>query len=161
MDGDDLGDEPDSQDRFRLPASFTGSPQYFADRTANALALSRQRGKPDFLITATCNPAWPELRALLEPGQAATEVPHITVRVFKVSIILPFVSPHLPPLFALLTSFAFQPRLSKLIKAIKSLYGVDYHVYVIEFQKRGLPHAHIVIKVCVCSPPLLQFLQPF
>jgi hypothetical protein len=57
LDGNDLGDDPDSRDRFRLPASFTGSPQYFADRTVNALALSRQRGKPDFLITATCNPA--------------------------------------------------------------------------------------------------------
>lgn len=30
---------------------------------------------------------------------------------------------------------------------IKSIFGVDYHVYVIEFQKRGLPHAHIVFKV--------------
>lgn len=30
---------------------------------------------------------------------------------------------------------------------IKRIFGVDYHVYVIEFQKRGLPHAHIVIKV--------------
>ncbi len=33
------------------------------------------------------------------------------------------------------------------MKAIKDLFGVEYHVYVIEFQKRGLPHAHIVLKV--------------
>ena len=29
---------------------------------------------------------------------------------------------------------------------IKRIFGVDYYVYVIEFQKRGLPHAHIVFK---------------
>lgn len=33
------------------------------------------------------------------------------------------------------------------MKAIKDLFGIEYHVYVIEFQKRGLPHAHIVLKV--------------
>jgi hypothetical protein len=33
------------------------------------------------------------------------------------------------------------------MKEIKDLYGLDYYIYVIEFQKRGLPHAHIVIKV--------------
>lgn len=38
-------------------------------------------------------------------------------------------------------------RLLKLMKEIKDLYGLDYHIYVIEFQKCGLLHAHIVIKV--------------
>jgi hypothetical protein len=33
------------------------------------------------------------------------------------------------------------------MKAIKDILGIEYHVYVIEFQKRGLPHAHIVVKV--------------
>lgn len=83
-DMEENSDDTEINDCMSLPASFTGSPQYFANRTADALALSRQRGKPDFLITATCNPAWPELLQQLQPGQSATEVPHITVRVFKV-----------------------------------------------------------------------------
>jgi hypothetical protein len=36
------------------------------------------------MITATCNPNWPELKEQLLPGQSATEAPHITNRVFKV-----------------------------------------------------------------------------
>jgi hypothetical protein len=68
---------------FTLPASFTGLPKYFADRTADSLALSRQIGKPDLLITTTTNPNWPELREALG-SRRATECPQITVRVFRV-----------------------------------------------------------------------------
>jgi hypothetical protein len=90
VDDSDLGNiEEDNNDTdingcASLPASFTGSPQYFANCTANVLALSRQRGKPDFLIMATCNPAWPKLLQQLQPSQSATKVPHMTVQVFKV-----------------------------------------------------------------------------
>lgn len=82
----DDDDNTDEDSRFHpvLPASFTGSPKYFSERTADALALSRQRGKPDLMITATTNPRWPELLQKLLPGQSAAEVPHITNRVFKV-----------------------------------------------------------------------------
>ena len=85
-DDDDDDNSLEENDCTTLPASFTGSPQYFANRTADALALSRQCGKPDFMITATCNPTWPELLEQLQPGQSAMEAPHITVRVFKESI---------------------------------------------------------------------------
>jgi hypothetical protein len=87
--GDSEDDDEDlNNDCTNLPASFTGSPKYFANRTADALALSRQCRKPDFLITATCNPNWLELLEQLQPSQSATEVPHITVHIFKVSDIL-------------------------------------------------------------------------
>ena len=48
---------------------------------------------------------------------------------------------------------------------IKRIFGVDYFVYVIEFQKRGLPHAHIVFKVSMYafvttpSSPIFQQLR--
>ena len=82
----DDDDNTDEDSRFHpvLPASFTGSPKYFSERTADALALSRQRGKPDLMITATTNPRWPELLQKLLPGQSAVEVPHITNHMFKV-----------------------------------------------------------------------------
>jgi len=82
LDIDEDGDD-DEDNQFILPASFTGSPKYYSDKTADSLALSRQYGKPDLLITATCNPTWPELLEQLQPGQSATEVPHITNRVFR------------------------------------------------------------------------------
>ncbi|KAF8290485.1 hypothetical protein DL93DRAFT_2092057, partial [Clavulina sp. PMI_390] len=53
---EDDDDDDDNKEYITLPASFTGSPKYFAERTADALALSRQRGKPDLMVTATTNP---------------------------------------------------------------------------------------------------------
>ena len=82
-------EENDNEDEdinsFTLPASFTGSPNFFADKVADALALARQRGKPDLMITATCNPNWQEIHEQLKPGQSAVEVLQVTNRVFKVS----------------------------------------------------------------------------
>jgi hypothetical protein len=77
------GDE--DEDGFSLPASFTGSPKYYSNHTADALALCRCVGKPDLMITATTNPDWPELKAALQ-GKAATECPAITVRCFRVCL---------------------------------------------------------------------------
>ena len=88
LDDSEDDNEDLNNDCTNLLASFTGSLKYFANRTANALVLSHQHRKPDFLIMARCNPNWPELLEQLQPGQSATEVPHITVCIFKVSNIL-------------------------------------------------------------------------
>jgi Helitron helicase-like domain at N-terminus len=79
-------DADDNEVDFTLPANFTGSTKYYADRTADSLAFSCQLGKPDLMITATTNPSWPELQQALQ-GRSATECPHITVRVFKVLLL--------------------------------------------------------------------------
>ncbi|KAF8287680.1 hypothetical protein DL93DRAFT_2092201 [Clavulina sp. PMI_390] len=93
-DDNDDNDYNNEDEFVNLPASFTGSPKYFAEQTADALALSRQRGKPDLMITATTNPRWPELLEQLKPGQSATEVPHITCCVFKVCSSAPWSANH-------------------------------------------------------------------
>ncbi|KAL6501969.1 hypothetical protein OROGR_027102 [Orobanche gracilis] len=54
--------------RFVLPASYVGSPRDMRRRYLNALALVSEYGKPDFFITMTCNPNWPEIRTGLLPG---------------------------------------------------------------------------------------------
>ncbi|KAF9516608.1 hypothetical protein BS47DRAFT_1273119, partial [Hydnum rufescens UP504] len=92
-----------------LPASFTRSPKYYSEKVADALALAQQKGKPNLMITATCNPNWPEIKVHLRHGQSAIEVSHVTNHVFK------------------------------------KLLHIQYCVYVIEFQKHGLPHAHIIV----------------
>lgn len=76
------------------------------------------------MITVTCNPEWPEIVANLEPHQTATDRQDLCCRVFHV-------------------------KLAKIMADLKGgkVFGeYDYHMYVIEFQKRGLPHSHILIK---------------
>ena len=50
------------------------------------MAICRKYGKPDFFVTMTCNPKWPEITSQLEPGQCATDRPDITSRVFKAKL---------------------------------------------------------------------------
>lgn len=53
----------------------------------------------------------------------------------------------LPPLIGFTYLCVIQARLQRFIHELKKILGIHYIVYVIEFQKRGLPHAHIIVKV--------------
>uniref|UniRef100_A0A8C5PXT8 ATP-dependent DNA helicase n=1 Tax=Leptobrachium leishanense TaxID=445787 RepID=A0A8C5PXT8_9ANUR len=44
-----------------LPSSFQGSPRNMLQNYQDAMAIVRKYGKPDFFITLTCNPKWPEI----------------------------------------------------------------------------------------------------
>lgn len=113
----------DSDMSIELPASFLGSRKWASEETADSLALARVYGKPSYFITMTCNPDWPEIKARLRPGQNASDIPVIVARAFKI-------------------------RLQRLLHIIRARFGeLIYMVIVREFQKRGLPHAHIVLKV--------------
>ncbi|PKY39565.1 hypothetical protein RhiirA4_308615, partial [Rhizophagus irregularis] len=71
----------------------------------------------------TCNPKWPEITRELLPQQNAADRPDLTARVFHIK------------LRELLKDLCEKHWLGKVIA----------YVYVIEFQKRGLPHAHILL----------------
>ncbi|XP_053101885.1 uncharacterized protein LOC128323190 [Hemicordylus capensis] len=108
---------------FILPSSFAGSPRNMLQNYQDALAIVRKYGKPDLFIKMTCNPNWSEIVENLEHGQAAASRPDLVARVF-----------HL--------------KLKSLIDDIckQNIFGTPTAmVYVIEFQKRGLPHAHILL----------------
>ncbi|XP_053164950.1 uncharacterized protein LOC128350575 [Hemicordylus capensis] len=108
---------------FILPSSFAGSPRNMLQNYQDAMAIVRKYGKPDLFITMTCNPKWEEIVENLEHGQTAAARPDLVARVF-----------HL--------------KLRSLIDDIckKHIFGPPTAiVYVIEFQKRGLPHAHILL----------------
>ena len=66
-----------------LPASFTGSPRFYHAHFQDAIAIVRVYHIPDFFITFTCNPQWPEIQNSLLPGQQANDRPDIVARVFK------------------------------------------------------------------------------
>jgi hypothetical protein len=120
-------DNPDSGEELEsateLPSSFLGSWRYKRDNTADALALARRRGRPSFFLTATTNPKWPEIVSQLAPGQSAYDAPELVCRVFHA-------------------------RLKGLLARLRKSFGhTKYIIRVTEFQKRGLPHAHIIITV--------------
>ena len=97
----------------------------------DAMTIVTKLGKPDILLTMTANPKWPEIQDNLLPHQNASDRPDIVSRVF-----------HL--------------KLKELIHDLiqQNVLGrVNAYVYTIEFQKRGLPHAHIVLFLADADKP--------
>ena len=87
------------------------------------MAICRRYGRPHLFITMTCNPDWEEITQQLKPKQDALHRPDVCCRVFK-------------------------QKHQELMKDItqRHVFGkVIAHVHSIEFQKRGFPHAHIII----------------
>ncbi|XP_015934884.1 uncharacterized protein LOC107460965 [Arachis duranensis] len=84
----------------------------------------RYAGYPSYFITMTCNPEWDEIRrAVTSIGLKAEDRPDILCRVFKI-------------------------KLDGLIDDLKEekIFGkILGYVCTVEFQKRGLPHAHILL----------------
>ena len=109
--------------RYILPSSFLGSNRDRQARLQDALALARRFKGADLFITMTCNPKWREITESLEKGQKASDRPDIVVRVFH-------------------------QKLQALLKELDEgqIFGKALAVvHVVEFQKRGLPHAHILL----------------
>ncbi|CAF1342434.1 unnamed protein product [Rotaria sordida] len=106
-----------------LPSSFQGSPRAMQQNYQDAMAIVRKYGKSDLFITFTCNPTWREIEEQLFPGQTPSDRPDLITRVFKL-------------------------KLNELIGDIfkKHILGRTIaNVFVIEFQKRGLSHCHMLI----------------
>jgi hypothetical protein len=125
-------DLPPSENIY-LPSSFLGSARWASDQVADCLTIAAHLGPPTFFVTMTCNPDWPEITSQLRPGQNFTHIPIIVCRVFK-------------------------QKLSLLLHALKTMFPnaghLQYSIHVVEFMKRGLPHAHILIKLLAdCISP--------
>jgi len=108
--------------RIVLPATSKGSPRHFNKLFQDAMAVIREFGKPDLFVTVTCNPNWPEITNELKGVQNSD----------KLTIIARF----------------FKMKLRYILEDIfkNNIFGnVKANMHVIEFQKRGLPHAHILI----------------
>lgn len=92
------------------------------EKTQDAKIYVRNHGRPDLFITFTCNPEWPEIKELF-PGQRSFDRHDIISRVF-----------HL--------------KLKKLLKLLtkNEIFGTTKcYMYSVEWQKRGLPHYHILM----------------
>ncbi|KAL6516143.1 hypothetical protein OROGR_019448 [Orobanche gracilis] len=110
--------------RIILPLSFTGGRRYMFNNCQDAMSICKKFGYPDLFITATCNTGWGEIQRFVRARNLrAEDRPDICVRVFKM-------------------------KLDRLISDLRkgTIFGaVDAGMYTVEFQKRGLPHAHILL----------------
>ena len=93
-----------------------------AQRYHDAMACVRKRGKLSYFLTMTANPNWSEITSALH-GTNVTNRPDIVARVFRAKL------------------NALRVELYR-----DSIFGCAVaHLDVVEFQKRGLPHAHILV----------------
>src|SRR5271156_695035 len=119
-------------EKIILPSTHIGSPRNMQQLFQDSMAICRFYRKPDIFLTMTANPNWPEITEQLlwndpVPGQppskqTAADRPDIVARVFE-------------------------EKKKALLKEIKDgLFGKAVAmVHTIEFQKRGLPHMHLLI----------------
>ena len=91
------------------------------ERQQDAMTYLKQVVEANLFITMTTNPKWNEVTKHLNPGRKAYDRPDLTVRVFRL-------------------------KLQKFMTLFKTgRFGkIQAWLYSIEFQKRGLPHAHIL-----------------
>jgi hypothetical protein len=88
----------------------------------DALTINHHFKSADLFMTVTADPNWPEIQTELLPGQTATDRPDLVPCVFRAKL----------------------PAIMDDIK--KGALGVSVaHVFTIKFQKRGLPHMHLII----------------
>ncbi|SGY53294.1 BQ5605_C006g03744 [Microbotryum silenes-dioicae] len=122
--------------RVILPSSYPSSPRNMVQLYQDAMAIVRAFGAPDLFITMTCNPAWPEIINALLPGQTASNRPDIVARVFQGKLTA--------CLHGIYGDHG-RPGVFGRVTQTLSIIQVVAHVHVIKFQKRGLPHAHILL----------------
>ncbi|CAF1487910.1 unnamed protein product, partial [Rotaria sordida] len=105
---------------FILPSTYVGGPRFMSKLYQDNMAMVLKFGRPDLFITFTCNPKWEEIKSELIPFQTSSGRPDLVTRVFR---------------------WKLKGFLDDIVK--RKIFGeILAYVYVIEHQKRGLPHAH-------------------
>ncbi|KAL4358842.1 hypothetical protein AHAS_Ahas08G0017800 [Arachis hypogaea] len=110
--------------RVILPSSFTCGRCYMFNCCQDVMAIYKHFGYPDLFLTITCNPNWPEF-------QRFTKRERIPI------------ADHLD-----ISCCVFYVKLKCLLSDLKEgvFFGpLNAGMYTIEFQKRGLPHAQMLL----------------
>jgi hypothetical protein len=105
-----------------IPPSLTDSDEYWQTVAMKCFAISSQFGCPTFFLTFTRNPDWPDYQAL---KRNSGNFAHSAVM-----------------------AIVFKSKLSALMKFLqdrKILGLVNAFGWRVEYQKRALPHAHILL----------------
>ena len=109
--------------RIILPPSIIGGPRDMKKRYLNAMALVQRYGKPDVFLTINCNPNWIEIKQELAESEIAQDRLELVSRIIRAKLVV----------------------LKKKLKDEKLFGEPVAMIQVVEFQKRGLPHAHFLI----------------
>ncbi|XP_057730010.1 uncharacterized protein LOC130945295 [Arachis stenosperma] len=110
--------------RNMLPPSFTGGRRYMFNNCQDAMSICKQYKYPDLFITVTCNPTWLEFQKYTEQTHIPiSDRPNLSCRLFELKI---------------------HSLMTDLKEGV--LFGhVNVGMYTIEFHKRDLPHAYILV----------------
>ncbi|XP_028675555.1 uncharacterized protein LOC114665257 [Erpetoichthys calabaricus] len=108
---------------YILPSTFQGSPRAHQQNFQDAMAIVRKHGGPDVFMTMTMNPKCCEVMENLKPEERPEDRPDLVARSFKEK----------------LTALLHDLFVNKVLGVVIA------HVYVIEFQKCGLPHCHLLL----------------
>ncbi|MBW0522192.1 hypothetical protein O181_061907 [Austropuccinia psidii MF-1] len=106
-----------------FPSTFAGGPRAMVQLYHDAMALVTALGRPSLFITMTANPKWQEIQRCLLDDKTASDRPDLISRIFNIK----------------LQSLVQDLTKNKRFGMVKS------YVYTVEFQKGGLPHAHIIV----------------
>lgn len=109
--------------RVILPSTFIGGPRHLNEYRHDAMSYVRMFGRPGLFITFTCNPKWREIKELLTNDTPAHYRHDLIARIFDLKL----------------------KRFIELITKHKFFGTSLAYVYTIEWQKRGLPHAHCLL----------------
>jgi hypothetical protein len=123
------GEMPDGKKRSFLSDKHSGTYAYKRRHAHNAISMFRKYGDPDLFITMTCNPNWPEFKEYREMMEASgikysRTDPSVMYRVFELKV---------------------RKLMEVLLDNSEQLGEVQCYVFSIEYQARGLPHAHILL----------------
>jgi hypothetical protein len=109
--------------RVVLPSSHAGSERAMRAALMDAMAVTGRFKKPNLLLTMTTNPNWPEITRELLGRQEAIDRPDVVARVFKLK----------------------KKQLTAEIFGDGIFGRCPARVWTIEYQKRGLPHMHMLL----------------
>lgn len=139
IDGGDSDDDEalNNNKKSYLSQSFHGSKRHLRGLARNGLTIVSEYGRSTVFITLTCNHLWPEIQEALLHGQTAFDRPDVVCRVFKHR----------------LAAFLYNLRVGKYFDDFDAAGFISvrrriiYEMSCREYQHRGLPHAHIIVKL--------------
>ncbi|XP_072087417.1 uncharacterized protein [Arachis hypogaea] len=109
--------------RTILPSLFVGSRRDMTQRYDDGMIIVLKEGKSDIFLTMTCNPSWSEIASELSPTQTPQDRSDLTTKIFRAK---------------------FEQLKEDVIT--KGVLGkVKSYIYITEFEKRGLPHVHMLL----------------
>jgi hypothetical protein len=120
-----------SGNKFILPLTFSGGPRAMAQLYQDSMAIYQKYGALSLFMTMTANPKWVKVSSSIPQGAK----PHNNL---------------------VETAHVFCQKLKELVRQIGKMgrFGkfISY-VSTIEFQKRGLPHLHLMVTLKVSDCP--------